>query len=151
VCPYVARVPRLLQIGNGSYFSPDNWEYQTAWANCAKSSYGIELDYIGIWNERSWGTEDYVIGLRNSLDAAGHTNTKIVLPDGAPLPGPPPAVCCLPAHPLLLPPALLHHCLWPLAAPGRLPIVAALAKRRRPKPGVYHDGCRCQRVLQRRF
>jgi hypothetical protein len=36
----------------------------------------------GIWNERSWGTVDYVVSLRNALDAAGLTSTKIVVPDG---------------------------------------------------------------------
>lgn len=68
-------------IGNGSYFTPDNWAYQTAFATCLRDTWGIQLDYIGIWNERSWGSEEYVIGLRNTLDAAGHTHTQIILPD----------------------------------------------------------------------
>jgi len=47
-------------IGNGSYFTPDNWQYQTAFATCARDTHGIELDYIGIWNERSWGDQECV-------------------------------------------------------------------------------------------
>lgn len=33
-------------------------------------------------NERSWGSVEYVVSLRNALDAAGFAETKIVLPDG---------------------------------------------------------------------
>lgn len=36
----------------GSFFTPDNWLYQTNFANCVRSRVGAELDYIGIWNER---------------------------------------------------------------------------------------------------
>lgn len=36
---------------------------------------------IGIWNERSWGTTDYVTKLRSSLDHAGMADTQIALPD----------------------------------------------------------------------
>jgi hypothetical protein len=39
----------------GSYFSPDNWNYQTRFADCITSRLGVELDYIGIWNERCAG------------------------------------------------------------------------------------------------
>lgn len=39
-------------------------------------------NYIGIWNERSWGSVDYVVSLRQALDAAGMEATRIVLPDG---------------------------------------------------------------------
>lgn len=34
-------------------------------------------------SERSWGGTDYIVNLRATLDAAGHTHTKIVLPDCA--------------------------------------------------------------------
>jgi galactosylceramidase len=69
-------------IGNGSYFSSDNIAYQVQFCECVKSSWGYDVDYIGIWNERSWGNADYVVSLRDSLDAAGFANTKIILPDG---------------------------------------------------------------------
>jgi hypothetical protein len=35
-----------------------------------------------VWNERSWGSIDYVVSLRNALDAAGLAATRIVVPDG---------------------------------------------------------------------
>jgi O-glycosyl hydrolase len=68
-------------IGNGSYFTPDNWAYQTAWLQCQRSL-GIQVDYLGVWNERFWGGIDYVSGLRATLDAAGFASTRIVIPDG---------------------------------------------------------------------
>ncbi len=48
----------------------------------SRAELGFDLDYIGLWNEREWGTTSYVLGLRNSLDAAGFTNTQIIIPDG---------------------------------------------------------------------
>jgi galactosylceramidase len=73
-------VPRW--IGEDQYFSSDNIEYQTNFVRCAVAKTGAPFDYIGIWNERPWGTMDYVLGLRESLDAAGFSSTKIVIPDG---------------------------------------------------------------------
>lgn len=69
-------------IGNGSYFSQDNIDYQVSYAQCVKETVGSGPDYIGIWNERSWGSIDYVVSLRKALDASNFTDTKIVLPDG---------------------------------------------------------------------
>jgi galactosylceramidase len=46
----------------------------------AKNTYGLDIDFIGSWNERSYNTT-YLKTLRNSLSAAGFTNTKIVAPD----------------------------------------------------------------------
>ena len=37
---------------NGSYFSADNIDYQIAWLNCLKDTWGVDSDYIGLWNER---------------------------------------------------------------------------------------------------
>lgn len=69
-------------VGNGEYFSPDNWLYQTKFAECVRDKVNTTLDYIGIWNERSWGGVDYVVGLRRALDEAGFGATQIVVPDG---------------------------------------------------------------------
>jgi len=66
------------QMGQGSYFSRDNIHYQTQWLKCMNDSYGVDVNYIGIWNERSSGPMEYSILLRQSLDAAGFANTKIV-------------------------------------------------------------------------
>ena len=43
---------------------------------------GDNPHFIGIWNERSWGSVDYVVSLRNALDAAGLAATRIIVPDG---------------------------------------------------------------------
>ena len=45
---------------------------------------GLPIDYLGIWNERTWCGEDYVVSLRASLDTAGFRSTTIVAPDGSP-------------------------------------------------------------------
>lgn len=68
-------------INNGSFFGPEMIEYQTQWVTCMKQE-GVDVDYIGIWNERAWGGVPYVTALRNSLDAAGFDKTTIILPDG---------------------------------------------------------------------
>lgn len=71
-------------VGNGSYFSAENIAYQVGYAKCVAQTLGSNEhpSYIGIWNERSWGTVDYVVSLRDALDAAGLTSTRIVVPDG---------------------------------------------------------------------
>lgn len=66
---------------SASYFTHDNIHYQTQWLKCIKDTTGITVDYIGIWNERSYGPVEYTIALRKSFDAAGFAATKIVLPD----------------------------------------------------------------------
>jgi hypothetical protein len=70
-------------VGNGSYFTEDNMGYQSQFATCFLQKVGRPLDYIGVWNERYWGGTDYIVQLRAALDAAGHSSTRIVLPDNA--------------------------------------------------------------------
>lgn len=66
-------------IGNGTYFSDDNTNYQIQWLKCLRESHGVESDYIGLWNERPQGSTDYVIGLRKALDANGFKNVGITV------------------------------------------------------------------------
>ena len=66
----------------GSYFTDDNIAYQTAYLKGAKSAYNITIDYMGIWNERPWGSAEYTVKLRESFDAAGFETTAIVGSDG---------------------------------------------------------------------
>ena len=40
------------------------------------------LPFEGIWNERPWGTPDWVKQYRAAMDEAGFLGTKIVIPDG---------------------------------------------------------------------
>jgi len=65
-------------IGNGSYFSDDNIQYQAAFVAGARAHHNISIDYIGIWNERPWGSASYVKQLRAALDAVGAQSTVIV-------------------------------------------------------------------------
>jgi hypothetical protein len=51
-----ARARHIAWVGNGSYFSADNIAYQTKWLECMQQEAGIIVDYLGIWNERSWGS-----------------------------------------------------------------------------------------------
>jgi hypothetical protein len=37
-------------VGNHSYFSDDNIEYQIAWLKCLRDSWGVEPDLLGLWN-----------------------------------------------------------------------------------------------------
>ena len=63
-------------IGNVSgnaptFFCDDNIAYQVAWVKCLKDAWGVESDFLGLWNERPQGTVDYVIKLKQALTAAG--------------------------------------------------------------------------------
>eukprot|EP01105_Mastigella_eilhardi_P003914 TRINITY_DN1513_c0_g1_i1.p1 TRINITY_DN1513_c0_g1~~TRINITY_DN1513_c0_g1_i1.p1 ORF type:complete len:489 (-),score=53.07 TRINITY_DN1513_c0_g1_i1:1346-2689(-) len=69
-------------VGNNSYFSPENVEYQTAWLTCIQKLTGITIDYMGVWNEKQWGNIEYIMQLRSAFDTAGFTTTKLVLLDG---------------------------------------------------------------------
>jgi galactosylceramidase len=64
------------------YYGPDQITYQVNWLKCARDSHGIDVDYLGLWNERPWGTPDYVKLLRKTMDAEGLSKTKLVLGDG---------------------------------------------------------------------
>jgi hypothetical protein len=62
-------VPRW--VGNGSYFSAENIAYQVGYAKCVQQTIGgSNPHFIGIWNERSWGSVEYVVSLRDALDNA---------------------------------------------------------------------------------
>jgi hypothetical protein len=70
-------------VGNASYFSAENIDYQVGYAKCVRETIGgSHPHYLGVWNERSWGSISYVVSLRNALDAAGLAETRIVVPDG---------------------------------------------------------------------
>eukprot|EP00041_Stephanoeca_diplocostata_P003381 m.33960 g.33960 ORF g.33960 m.33960 type:complete len:274 (-) comp14276_c0_seq1:2890-3711(-) len=69
-------------VTHATYFSDDNLEYQVAWVRCMNDTFGLPIDYLGIWNEMSWGSVDYVVRLKQALEDNGFTQTKLVLPDG---------------------------------------------------------------------
>jgi len=66
-------------IGNGQFFSQDNINYIIDFIQGAKTTYGLNIDYVGIWNETDYNTE-WIKSLKNALVAAG-LNTKIVAAD----------------------------------------------------------------------
>ena len=45
----------------------------------------IEVDFIGLWNERAWGTVEFVKGLKQAVVAAG-LKTQLILGDSASMP-----------------------------------------------------------------
>jgi galactosylceramidase len=54
--------------------------YVLEWVRGAKSAHGLDIDFIGIWNE-SPSDAAYVKLLRRTLDAAGYGHTRIVAQD----------------------------------------------------------------------
>ena len=54
--------------------------YTLKWVQGAKSVYGLDIDYIGSWNERGYDAT-YLKTLRTALDGAGFPNTKIIAAD----------------------------------------------------------------------
>lgn len=75
--------PGWVGEGSGSPFKYPNLtaSYINKWIAGAKSEYNLDIDYIGIWNERS-SDATYVKTLRSVLDASGFKNTQIVARDG---------------------------------------------------------------------
>jgi len=67
-------------IGNGTFFSKDNIFYHVSWLKCIKETLDIEIDYVGIWNERDWGAAWYVSDFAAAIKEANLT-TKLVLLD----------------------------------------------------------------------
>ncbi|KAJ9439144.1 putative galactocerebrosidase [Diplonema papillatum] len=57
-------------------------DYITQWVKGAKTQYSLDIDVIGIWNERPSNAE-YVITLRQMLTNAGFANTKLIAADGS--------------------------------------------------------------------
>ena len=54
---------------------------QVNWLKCARDAHGIDVDWLGLWNERPWGDPTFVKDLRAAIDAEG-MKTKLVLGDG---------------------------------------------------------------------
>ena len=70
-------------VGNGEFFSDDNILYHLNWLKGAKRVHNLTLDYMGIWNEHSvsGGGYDWVVKLRNAMDAEGFADVQIVASD----------------------------------------------------------------------
>jgi len=79
-------VPHWVGVHQGTqkgFYGQDNIDYQLAWLKCVRQMGLGDVDYIGHRNERDWGTPEYTVLFRASLDANGFNNTRIILPDGS--------------------------------------------------------------------
>lgn len=55
-------------------------DYITSWVRGAKEVHGLDIDYLGCWNERAYN-KSYMEVLRRTLDSAGYRNTKLIAND----------------------------------------------------------------------
>ena len=55
--------------------------YVVEWVQCADSTHGLAIDWVGVHNESPWDLQ-YILELRKQLDARGFTRTRIIAPDG---------------------------------------------------------------------
>ena len=72
-------------VGNDTYYSNDNIDYHLSWLRCARNAHPSiagGIDYIGVWNERSWGDPDWIVRFRDAMDNEGFNATRIIIPDG---------------------------------------------------------------------
>jgi len=66
-------------IGNGKYYSQDMANYLVKFIQGAKKYHGLDIDYVGIWNETNYDV-GYIKMLKKAL-LAGGLKTKIVAAD----------------------------------------------------------------------
>jgi len=63
-------------IGKGNFFSEGNAEFVSAWIMGMKKYHNLDIDYVGIWNEKDLDAE-YIKLLRSALDKNGLQQVKI--------------------------------------------------------------------------
>lgn len=71
-------------VGNGTYYSDDGLAFHVSWLQCAKQAWGVDVDYMGVWNEVAGGPAlqaAWTKQLRAAMDDAGFTATRIVAAD----------------------------------------------------------------------
>lgn len=71
-------------VGNVSghaptYYCADNIDYHIKWLQCLQQTWGVESDYLGLWNERPQGNTDYTVELRHALDKSGFGHVGITV------------------------------------------------------------------------
>ncbi|MGO9897449.1 MAG: family 16 glycoside hydrolase [Bryobacteraceae bacterium] len=67
-------------IGNGRFYSEDNARFVAAFIKGARQYHGVDIDYVGVWNEKQYDVE-YIKLLRRVLDSSGFQRVKIVAAD----------------------------------------------------------------------
>ncbi|WP_158710383.1 NPCBM/NEW2 domain-containing protein [Streptomyces sp. NRRL F-5126] len=63
----------------GGFWSTDTIHYLITWLGCAKQ-HGLDIKYLGGWNERGHDA-DWYVQLRSALNDAGYSKIKIVADD----------------------------------------------------------------------
>jgi galactosylceramidase len=56
-------------------------DYLISWLDVAKETYGLYIDFLGIWNEMYFGPYSFMQTLRAAMNAAGYNETKLVVAD----------------------------------------------------------------------
>ncbi len=70
-------------VGNNSFYSAENIDYQTSWVQCVKTVTTFDIDYLGLWNEKPQPPDaSYVLSLKAALAAAGFASTRVIVMDG---------------------------------------------------------------------
>eukprot|EP00929_Paragymnodinium_shiwhaense_P033046 TRINITY_DN18221_c0_g1_i3.p1 TRINITY_DN18221_c0_g1~~TRINITY_DN18221_c0_g1_i3.p1 ORF type:complete len:638 (-),score=79.47 TRINITY_DN18221_c0_g1_i3:71-1939(-) len=73
-------------VGDGHFLTKDNiYNYTLPWLRGARDRHGVDIDYLGVWNERQISA-DYVKDLRQALNQEGFQKVKLVVSDNAPGP-----------------------------------------------------------------
>ncbi len=67
-------------IGEGKYYSQEGADYMVKFLQGAKKYNGLDINYIGIWNERDFDVS-WIKLLRETLDRNGLSSVKIVASD----------------------------------------------------------------------
>lgn len=67
-------------IGDGDVLSADNANYVVRFLEAGRKTHGLNIRYVGIWNEMPW-TPEYVKLLRRKLDRARLRDVGIVAAD----------------------------------------------------------------------
>jgi len=70
-------------VGGGNLYSDDMANYVADFIEGARRTWGLDITYTGIWNEKHFESAEYVKALRGVLDAH-HLDTKIVCCDEYP-------------------------------------------------------------------
>lgn len=70
-------------VGGGNFYSDDMANYVADFIEGARSKWGLDIAYTGIWNEKHFASAEYVKTLRRVLDEH-HLDTKIVCCDEYP-------------------------------------------------------------------
>jgi len=70
-------------IGNGTFYSTDLVDYFLSWLGCARQ-HGLTIDYLTpVQNEKQWNA-DWIVTIRNALNANGYSAVKIISGDSWP-------------------------------------------------------------------